>query len=479
MEKNYTKFRNIALILIIILITLVAFVGIYTKKLNTYKDFIPEYKKGMDFDGFVELKFKLSDKSEEKEVWIDENGDFKGYVVKEDDTAEEETQGPEEASKESENEHVSIFKKETRTIKDNEDSVLNKESYNRTKNIIERRLRDVGVSEYNIHLDNSTGNLTIDMPDSKDVTSLYQLVTSKGQLNIIDSNDGVVLIDGKHIKSASAVYGQSQKGDGGYQVYLQIIFDKEGTKLLKDVSTVYVDSTDSEGNTTQKTIEIQLDGQTITKTYFSSANGPIGNGQIQIPVGSSTTDNATFSDYLSSTSKTATVIDSGRLDNLYTLTSDVFVVSKISDNFILIAKIATCILLLLITIVLAIAFKGKGFLAGISNIGFISLLSIMIRYTNVTITFNSLIILSMLELLNIIFIVMLLKAINNTKDGSKIAFADTVKKYYLAIIPVIIFALILTFESTITVGTIGMIAFWGLFVQLIYNIVITRTFYLQ
>ena len=65
MEKNYTKFRNIALILIIILITLVAFVGIYTKKLNTYKDFIPEYKKGMDFDGFVELKFKLSDKSEE------------------------------------------------------------------------------------------------------------------------------------------------------------------------------------------------------------------------------------------------------------------------------------------------------------------------------------------------------------------------------------------------------------------------------
>ena len=42
-------------------------------------------------------------------------------------------------------------------------------------------------------------------------------------INIIDSNDGVVLIDGKHIKSASAVYGQSQKGDGGYQVYLQII----------------------------------------------------------------------------------------------------------------------------------------------------------------------------------------------------------------------------------------------------------------
>ena len=81
MEKNYTKIRNFALILLIILITIIAFIGIYTKKLNTYKDIIPEYKKGMDFDGYVELKFKLSDKSEEKEVWLDENGNFKGYVV--------------------------------------------------------------------------------------------------------------------------------------------------------------------------------------------------------------------------------------------------------------------------------------------------------------------------------------------------------------------------------------------------------------
>lgn len=477
MEKNYAKFRNLALILIIILITLIAFVGVYTRKFNIYKDFIPEYKTGMDFDGYVELKFKLSNNSEEKEVWVDPDGNFKGYVPEKEEETTSEEQGPEEVSKEEKQEDISIFKKETKTIKDNEDSVLNKESYNRTKKLIEKRLRSVGVSEYNIHLDNSTGNLTIDMPETSEVSSLYQLITGKGELTVVDSENGVILISGDHVKKASSVYGQARTGEG-YQVYLQIEYDKEGTKLLKEVSSNYIESTDSEGNKTQKTIDVQIDGQTITKTYFSTENGPIGTGQIQIPIGTASADQSVFRDYLASTSKTATVIDSGRLDNVYTLTSDVFVKSRISDNFILIAKIATCILLVVITIVLTIVFKGKGFLAGISNIGFISLLSIMIRYTNVTIAFNSLIILSMLELLNIIFIVMLLKGINNSKEGSKYAITQVMKQYYMAIIPIIVFALILTFETTITVGTIGMVTFWGLFVQLVYNIVITRTMYI-
>lgn len=471
MEKNYTKIRNFALILLIILITIIAFIGIYTKKLNRYSDVIPEYKKGMDFDGYVELKFKLSDKSEEKEVWVDENGNFKGFVVTEEEKSEE-TQGPEKAT---DSEDANVFKKEKRTVKENEDDVLNKESYIKTKNIIEKRLREVGVPEYNMHLDNSTGNLTIDMVDTKDVTKLYQMITSKGELNIIDSSDGVILIGSDHIKKASSVYGQARSGEG-YQVYLQIVFDKEGKELLRDVSKKYIETTDSEGNSSIRYIEVQLDGQTITKTYF---NGEMGTGEIQIPVGSATTDNATFTDYLSSTSRTASIIDSGLLKNVYTLTSDNFVVSKVSDNFITILKICACAMLVLITIIFAIKFKGKGVLAGISNIGFISLLLIMIRYTNVTITFNSLIIMFMLELLNIIFLKMLIKKINSTKEGTKVAYLETIKSYYLAIIPIIIFSIIFTFVSTLTVGTVGMIAFWGVFVQFIYNVVITRTLYLN
>ena len=357
MEKNYTKIRNFALILLIILITIIAFIGIYTKKLNTYKDIIPEYKKGMDFDGYVELKFKLSDKSEEKEVWLDENGNFKGYVVKEEEKSEE-TQGPEKAT---DSEDENVFKKEKRTIKENEDDVLNKESYIKTKNIIEKRLREVGVPEYNMHLDNSTGNLTIDMVDTKDVTQLYQMITSKGELNIIDSADGVILIGSEHIKKASSVYGQARSGDG-YQVYLQIVFDKEGKELLRDVSKKYIETKDSEGNSSIRYIEVQLDGQVITKTYF---NGEMGTGEIQIPVGNATTDNATFTDYLSSTSRTASIIDSGILKNVYTLTSDNFVVSKVSNNFITILKICACAMLVLITIIFAIKFKGKGIIAGI------------------------------------------------------------------------------------------------------------------
>lgn len=471
MEKNYTKIRNFALVLFIILIAIVAFVGVYTKKFNVYSDIIPEYKNGMDFEGYVELKYKISDKSEEKEVWVDDEGNIKGFVPTKDEESEEK-QGPEEAKS---SEEETNFKKEKRTIKENEDNVLNKESYIKTKKIIEKRLREVGVPEYNIHLDNSTGNLTIDMVDTNDVTKLYQLITSKGELNIIDSQNGVILLGSEHIKKASSVYGQARSGEG-YQVYLQVIFDKEGKELLRNISKNYVETKDSEGNSNIKYIEVQLDGQTIAKTYF---DGEMGTGEIQIPIGSATSDNATFTDYLSSTSRTATIIDSGTLDNIYALTSDTYVVSRVSDYFIRILKIVACATLALIVVVFTIKFKGKGLLAGISNVGFISLLTIMIRYTNVTITFNSLIILFMLEVLNIIFLKMLIKKINSTKEGTKVAYIETMKNYYLAIIPVMIFAIVFTFVSTITVGTIGMIAFWGIFVQLIYNVVITRTLYLK
>ena len=141
MEKNYTKIRNFALVLFIILIAIVAFVGVYTKKFNVYSDIIPEYKNGMDFEGYVELKYKISDKSEEKEVWVDDEGNIKGFVPTKDEESEEK-QGPEEAKS---SEEETNFKKEKRTIKENEDNVLNKESYIKTKKIIEKRLREVGV----------------------------------------------------------------------------------------------------------------------------------------------------------------------------------------------------------------------------------------------------------------------------------------------------------------------------------------------
>ena len=57
MEKNLRKFRTIAIVLVVVLISLIAFVGIFGKSLNQFKNLIPSYTYGMDLEGSRELKF--------------------------------------------------------------------------------------------------------------------------------------------------------------------------------------------------------------------------------------------------------------------------------------------------------------------------------------------------------------------------------------------------------------------------------------
>ena len=79
MEKNYTKIRNFALILIIILITIIAFIGIYVKKLNAYKDFInKEYLDSLNANDKYE-RFKLNYKEGHFIVAVDKDERVVGF----------------------------------------------------------------------------------------------------------------------------------------------------------------------------------------------------------------------------------------------------------------------------------------------------------------------------------------------------------------------------------------------------------------
>ena len=85
MEKNLRKFRTVAIVLVIILIALIAFVGVYGKNLNAFKNLIPDYSFGMELEGSRQLKFVVDTTSEEKEVYVDEQGNVLGEVKTEED----------------------------------------------------------------------------------------------------------------------------------------------------------------------------------------------------------------------------------------------------------------------------------------------------------------------------------------------------------------------------------------------------------
>lgn len=518
MKKNTAiikKLLVVAIILAVVTISIISFVGVYTKNLNTMSDVIPDYTYSVEFEGNREYRFALDTNEEEKEVYVDSEGNIKGEVISTEDdtstnvevTAEGESTVENSAEdKNEENTEIEGYTKETRTIKANDDSVLTQESYKKSKSIIEKRLEDLGASQYNVRLDEVTGEIVVELPDDKDANFLYEALSSKGEFKIIDSQTGLELMNNSNIKTASTGYSPS---NGSYTVYLQIQFDKEGTQILKDMSSTYVqkevqkevpkvenstektensenyDSADAstENNLSEaitneteketKYVELKLDNSTIMKTYFGEV---MENGYIQIPLSQNITNTESLQNSLKSANAITVLLNSGNMPNAYTLKSDNFVQSTLSKNTINNIKISVLVIILVISLVLIIRFGLNGIIGAILNIGYLAIVLLAMRYTDVIVTISSLVAVLGIIIINTVFVYLLLNSIKSGKK-SKEAYSESMKKIYLSIIPTCIVAFVFTFMQNASVLGMGSVLFWGLIIQALYSVIFIRSVY--
>ena len=88
-------------------------------------------------------------------------------------------------------------------------------------------------------------------------------------------------------------------------------------------------------------------------------------------------------------------------------------------------------------------------------------------HTNVIITINAIIAYLAVIVINYAFNISYLKELKN--NNKKYIFIKNMKELYLMIIPVCIIAVIFVFVPGVVISSIGMILFWGLFIQAIYN----------
>lgn len=502
------KLVAVAIVLVVVTISVIAFIGVYTKNLNTMSDIIPSYTYSTEFEGNREYKFVLANTEEEKEVYIDSQGNVCGEVISaesdsnsNESTEVEVTTNDENATVE-ENDETNIegFTKEKRIIKANEDSVLTKEAYKESRKIIEERLEKLGTSQYNTRLDEVTGDLIVEIPDDEDANFLYEAISSKGKFEIIDSQTGLKLMDNSNLKIAAVGYNST---NSGYTVYLQLQFNKEGAEILKDMSNKYIETTieapknettenandenaNDENATTETTteetetpktetkyIEIKMDDTTLTKTYFGEE---LSGGYIQIPVSQNITDADTLNNSMKSANAIAILLNSGNMPNEYVLESDDFLQSTIDNDIFDYIKLAIIIVLAIISLILIIKFGVNGIIGAILNIGYLATVSLAMRYTGVIITISSLITMIGVIAINFGFMYIFLSFI---KKGSKAKYAylEAMKKFYLSIIPIGIVAFVFTFMQNASVIGIGMILFWGLIVQALYSVIFTRNVY--
>ena len=438
-NKNIMKnIKILTIILLIVLVSMIGFFGIYKQNKNQMSNIVKDYSYAMDLNGARTLKLVLNS----------ENSD------------EEKTE----------------------------------ENYQKAKTIIEKRLKKLGVEEYKIALNSENGEMIIQMPENTSTDSIVSNLTTVGKFEIIDSETNEVLLDNNSIQSSSVLYNTTTSGTS---VYLEIAFNKEGKSKLEEVSKTYVKSkntTTSENNTstentttedtnsseetntttdtttsTEKKITMKIDDKEIMSTYFEE---PITTGKIQLSVGSASTDTTTLNGYIQQAQNVATELDCGKLPVKYDLEKNQYILSNISKQDLTYIVIAI--------IILTIKYKSNGLLTGIAYVGFTALYLLLIRYTNVTISIESIFAIAIVLILNYIFTAMLLYNIKKLKEEKtenvmNESISKTYIKFFDRIIPICIMVVAFCFVKWTPMSSFGMTAFWGIVMIAIYNAVVTNS----
>lgn len=437
--KKQSTLKTIAVIILIMMISLISFVGIYVKKLNKMENIVPDYKLSMDFAEKRITNLHIDTSSDT--IYYDADGN----------EVEEEAEGG-----------------SSKQVPVNQSEVLNSENYRKSKEIMKARMEALGATQYYIRQDEN-GYMVIELPE-EDKTDLYlYAIVQTGLFEIKDAETEEILLTNDAIKNCNVVYNTTEDGT---TVYLSVQLDKEGTKKLEEISKKYVKTTDEEGNDTTKNITISVDETTLTRTYFGQT---IQNGLLQLPIGSPSTSIQSINSNYEQAKIYEAVLGSGKLPIVYTVGDyQNTVENTYTMELAKIVSIIGIVLLILIIIYFIARYRTDGIMAGISEIGFIASLLLIIRYTNCTVSVDGMVAIAIMGLFQFVFLNTLLRNRKKYLKSSVSDFNETFIKYLKMEIPIDIIACLYTFVAWTPISSMGMILFWGAVLFAIYNIILTK-----
>ena len=444
-EKIMKTIKIITISLLIVLVSMIGFFGIYKQNKNQMSNVVKDYTYAMDLNGARTIKLTFNT--------------------------------------------------------DNSDEVKTEENYKTAKEIIEKRLKKLGVEEYKVNVNNENGEITVQIPEDLNTDTIVSNLTTVGKFEILDSETNDVLLDNNSIESSKVLYNRATSGTS---VYLEIAFNKDGKNKLEEISKTYVktennttdentttdenattentnetnteNTTSEKSSKTEKKISLKIDDSELMSTTFDE---PITSGKIQLSVGKATTDSTTLKGYVEQAQNVATVLDSGKLPVKYDMKKNQYILSSITEQDLTYVAVTIAIIAIIAIIVLIIKYKTNGLVAGIAYTGLAALYLLLIRYTNVVISIDSIFAITMMLAFNYIFTIILLSNIKkmkaeNVENAVQKSVTETYKKFFSRIIPVCILAIVFCFIKWTPINSFGMITFWGIVIIAIYNATITN-----
>lgn len=447
--KTNKVLRTSLIVMVIVLLVLVSFIGIYVKDKAMMKNIVKEYQLGMNLGGSRQIELNVNTSTK---------------------TIKYDAEGKEIASTDTTTEAATTEEK-----KINEEDVLTTENYKQVRSILENRLKKMGLAEYEIRQNTEDGKLVINIPENDETDNIVAQLQYQGKFEITDNDTNEVLMTNSDIKSAKAGYGTTSSGTTS--IFVSIQFNEEGTEKYKEITKTYVETKTTnesgEETTNTKKIALKLDDTTLLTTYFDQE---IDNGLLQLTVGSSssTTTTEELQESLQRANSLAALLDCGKVPVVYEVAQNRYVESEITTQNI---QIFICLIIVAVTasmIYLVIKYQKEGILCAISLVGFIATLLLIIRCFNVVMTVEGIIAMIVSVVLFYVTLIEILRKSMKIQE-TDVAFKQAIKKSIIILIPIYLIALVFTFNSWLTISSFGMVMFWGITLNIIYNFVITRT----
>jgi len=434
--------------IIIILIGLISFVGIYMNDKNAMKNLIPEYQLGYDVYGSRHISISVDDSTKTKKY------DSEGKLVENTDESTDKN------SDENANENITEVEEPV-----NPEEVRTVENYKAVRDIIEARLEYLKIDGYLLRFDEDTGKIDLEIPENTNTDYLAQYSITKGVFKVADNDTSEVLLSNENLKRARVQY---TTGTSGTTVYLTIEFNDEGTQKLKDISNTYVSSKDSDGNTTTKKIKMTIDDSTIISTYFQEQ---ITDGIIQLSLGTST-NSSDIQTYLQEASNMAVLLNTDPMPITYKMDVNRFVYSDITPEMLKVVIIALCVIAGIMAIIMIIKFKKNGFMGVIANIGFVAILLLAIRYGNVTLTLTGIIAIAIAEIIEYCITMLILREYANKcePDILKKNIRRLLGNIAVVLTPITVMAITFALISWEEISSFGMVLFWAIIIMIVYNV---------
>lgn len=464
---SITVLGKILAVIIMILLCAISFGGIYVANKNSTKNLIKDYELGLDLYGGRNIVIKVdtsSDDTSSDSSNTEENTEKTSSEENAENTQNEEIQNQEANSEEASSDVNSETNNGEKT--ENETTENNEENYKKAKEIIEKRLAYMQISDYIIRLNKEDGTITLNVPEDSKTDYVAQYCITPGVFKMSDKDTGEVLISNKDIKDAKVGYNTTSSGT---TVYLTIEFNKDGKQKLNEISKTYVSSKDADGNDTSKKIDMKLDDETILSSYFEEE---ITDGIIQLSIGTAT-DSTTLKTYLQQASNIAIFLNTESLPLKYTMEINRFVFSNTELSDILpIVLIIAGVIGLAFTVYMIIKYKKTGLLGIISTLAFVALLLINVREGNVELTISGIFTIILMSIIEAIVVINIMKEYKKDLVDGKNKMKELLKKTSIVLLPLLIIAITFAFSSFSTLTSIGMIMFWAIIIMALYDILV-------